>query len=59
MRIELNIQSDNHNLYCENKILFFEFFNDGGIRENHVWINIDGREVSVNKDELKKVLSIL
>lgn len=60
MKIELDLNTDSYNTYCNDIKLSFEFFNnDNTSRDNFVWLKLDDREISVHKDELKKLLSIL
>lgn len=57
MKVKLELESDSYNSYPIEE-LEFEFFNDG-IRQNYIWLKVGDREVSVRKDEFKKVLSIV
>ena len=59
MKIELNLNSDSYNTYCDNEKLVIEFFNDEDDRENLVWIEIGDRKVSVDKNEFKKLMFII
>ena len=60
MIIQLKLKSDNHNSYCGGNVLSVEFFNDGEvISSDQVFIKIDDREVSVNKEDFKKMCSII
>jgi len=55
MKIELKLQTDTHNTYCENLVLSFEIIED----RDYVWVQLEGREVAVKKEEFKKLLSII
>ena len=59
MKIELNLNSDSYNTYCNNEKLVIEVFNDEDDRENLIWIEIGDRKVSVNKNEFKKLMFII
>ena len=55
MKIDLKLQSDTYNSYCEELIIGFEIQGD----REFVWIELGDREVAVNREEFKKLLSIV
>lgn len=55
MKIEIELTSDSYNSDCGNKALKID------IRRDNIYFSFsdDEREVGVNKEELKKILTIL
>lgn len=59
MKIVLDLKSDSANTYCDNVEFSIESFNDGGSREDLIFININDREIAIDKKVFKTVVSIL
>ena len=60
MIVQLKLKSDNHNKCCDKNVLSLEFFKDGEVvGSDLIYIKIDDREVAVDKEEFKKICSII